>query len=510
MILDAERSASAPAGAGVGGCSLALLYAPPVALAAVDAPVPALSARSEPRDLVARYAARTAAHRNDLRTVIHDHRAGTVLSPGAIGVHRGDGFAIVGEPIPFGRGTAAHREAVWREGVSRREARRLGRHGHQPTPSPAWQPAGAAFAHAGTGRRLGSERGVRHLGGRRRAAAAIIGALLLLVGAAGSGLAQARYEVQDGDTLASVAATFGVDPEAIAAASYIQRYPELTPGEVVVIPNPGQSPEEAAREAAALEGTSPWVVAAHVVAPGDTLAEVAYAWGLDAETLAAFNGLENPDDLRVGQRLLIPPSRQGAAEEEGESEATGLAEGPLESFVAGVGTHVQSRNLSCEYAAAFIATSAFGAGVPESTFFDWVPPARNPHYGYRGNIDGWWGNTDDYGVYPEALAPVLDAHGFAAFIFYSDGATGDLTWYLDQGLPVLVWLGLWGDTAVTLYDDGTYTVAAGAHVVVAYGYDASGVHLSDPADGTYKFYGWADFIAMWSVLDGMAMAVAPY
>jgi uncharacterized protein YvpB/LysM repeat protein len=461
-----------------------------------------------PRDLVTHYAERSAARRNDLRGVIQAHRAGTVLSPGAIGVGPVEGEAILGEPVSFGRGTAEHREAVWRRRVERREARRL------TQAARPWPAAGA------TGRHSPPVHGAWPVAGRRRAAAAVIAALVLVIGAASSALAQARYQVQEGDTIDSVAATFGVDAEAIVAASYIQNYPALTPGEIIVIPDPGQTPEEAASEAATVEGTSPWVVAAYVVEPGDTLGDIARAWSLDAETLAAFNGLEDLDDIRVGQRLLIPPSRHGAQETpaaevspapepEAVPEAAEASAPAASAFVAGVGTYFQSHNLSCEYAATFIATSAFGAGVPEWVFLEWVPQARNPHYGYRGNIDGWWGNTDDYGVYPEALVPALNHYGFAAYIFYSGGATGDLTWYLDQGLPVVVWLGLWGNTAVTLYDEGTYTVAAGAHVVTVYGYDANGVYISDPATGSYGFYDWGTFTAMWSVLGGMAMAVAP-
>jgi hypothetical protein len=37
-----------------------------------------------------------------------------------------------------------------------------------------------------------------------------------------------------------------------------------------------------------------------------------------------------------------------------------------------------------------------------------VPLNDNPHLGYRGNIHGEWGNTEDYGVYSEPLAAALD------------------------------------------------------------------------------------------------------
>jgi len=225
--------------------------------------------------------------------------------------------------------------------------------------------------------------------------------------------------------------------------------------------------------------------------------------------LAAFNGITDVENLAVGARVLIPQMPQNSGGGLARLGAPGLVPASNGVYLP-VGTHVQSRNLSCEYAASYLATRFFGAGVDESVFIAQVPAAANPHFGYRGNIDGFWGNTTDYGVYPEALAPVLDANGFYASVFYSLGDTEELRWHLDEGRPVIVWMGLWGDTAESLSDEGTYKVAAGAHVVVVYGYDASGVYVSDPADGREKFYAWDDFRSKWGVLDGMAMAVSPY
>ena len=45
---------------------------------------------------------------------------------------------------------------------------------------------------------------------------------------------------------------------------------------------------------------------AHDVAPGETLASIAGAYGLDPWALATFNGLTDIDTLHTGQRLRIP------------------------------------------------------------------------------------------------------------------------------------------------------------------------------------------------------------
>jgi uncharacterized protein YvpB len=168
----------------------------------------------------------------------------------------------------------------------------------------------------------------------------------------------------------------------------------------------------------------------------------------------------------------------------------------------------QQRNLSCEYAAAQIATAALGNEISEYSFDDVVGWSANPHWGYRGDINGWWGNTTDYGVYSEALANGLAQFGFNGDDFYAQGDSSELTWRLDAGMPVIVWLAMWGDQTVVEQTEGVnYTLTAGMHVMVAYGYSDDGVYLSDPGTGSYKFYDWGTFMSMWNVLDGMGLGV---
>lgn len=44
----------------------------------------------------------------------------------------------------------------------------------------------------------------------------------------------------------------------------------------------------------------------HVVKPGETLSEIAKAYGVRISVITKSNALKNPDDLRVGQTLFIP------------------------------------------------------------------------------------------------------------------------------------------------------------------------------------------------------------
>ncbi len=106
--------------------------------------------------------------------------------------------------------------------------------------------------------------------------------------------------------------------------------------------------------------------------------------------------------------------------------------------------------------------------------------------------------------------PVLNEFGFAGEVAYTEGHTPFLTNHLDAGHPVIVWLAIWGNTGVQFDDEGTYTVFAGEHVVVAYAYDEDGVWISDPGNGTYKHLDWSTFRWMWGISDGMSLAVYPF
>lgn len=238
----------------------------------------------------------------------------------------------------------------------------------------------------------------------------------------------------------------------------------------------------------------------YVVQPGDTVAAIAAWYGVSVQDVVAANGIVNVEDVRVGTQLVIPLGGVGAAQ---------APTAPGGVFIPGVPSYRQSRSLSCEYASMFIATSAFDSPIYEADSIWLTPQSSNPHLGFRGNIDGVWGNTVDYGVYAEALLPTLTAFGFDGEITYSaDAAT--LRWQIDQGRPTVIWLSLWGDPGYYETDaSGTYKLVPGYHNVVAYGYDDGGVYVSDPGAGVFRYYEWDWFLEMWAVMDGMALAVYP-
>jgi uncharacterized protein YvpB/LysM repeat protein len=353
---------------------------------------------------------------------------------------------------------------------------------------------------------------------RWRLASAFAIVILLCTVLVRTTLAEQQYRVREGETITAVGEKFGIGPVDILAASGLDTPEHLYPGQELTIP--GTADDSL--------GTG-YIAGTYEVAYGDTIASIAWDLHVDPTDLLEVNGLTEEDVILPGQVLVVPESPAtrdetldqldalSSEEVTGESEAdSALAAAesaaesdlPLETYVW-VPTYVQQRNLSCEYASAYIATSAFGGGVPEWAFWDYIPVSLNPHYGYRGNIDGWWGNYDDYGIYPEAMVPVLNANGFGGDVFYGGYDPAELMRQLAMGRPVVVWLAMWGDTGVVYEDEGQYTVFAGEHVMTAYGYDQGGVSLSDPATGTLRYIDWGTFLWMWGTSDGMSLAIYP-
>jgi len=235
----------------------------------------------------------------------------------------------------------------------------------------------------------------------------------------------------------------------------------------------------------------------------DVLVGGEYAGGMPLSITDSGGCADNPGMVELSADVAVSPAS-------GTAQSWSTSAGPASDAVrVGVPTYAQQRNLSCEYAALVMAMGAYGAWVSEYEFDDRVGWSENPHWGYRGDISGWWGNTDDYGVYASALAPALADFGFWGEEFYAQGNPTALTARLDQGTPVLVWLGLWGDTGYYEYAaDGTpFKLVPGLHVVVADGYDSGGVYVADPATGGMKYYDWSTFMSFWNVMDGMGLSV---
>ena len=93
-----------------------------------------------------------------------------------------------------------------------------------------------------------------------------------------------EYRVRPGDTLASLAARFGLPLVALQEVNGLDDPDLLIAGRTLKIP---------------VEALI------HTVAPGETLSAIGRRYQVEVERLAAANGLEDPDHLVPGQTLVI-------------------------------------------------------------------------------------------------------------------------------------------------------------------------------------------------------------
>lgn len=113
------------------------------------------------------------------------------------------------------------------------------------------------------------------------------------------------YTIQEGDTLAGVAAAFETDMFTLQ-----QLNPEVTP-EFINVGDELTVPGVAPTATLALSGDQTYTQ--YTVVEGDTLAGIANAFGTTIDSIVQVNGLESADQIQVGQPLQIPVPAGGTS-----------------------------------------------------------------------------------------------------------------------------------------------------------------------------------------------------
>jgi peptidoglycan/xylan/chitin deacetylase (PgdA/CDA1 family) len=101
------------------------------------------------------------------------------------------------------------------------------------------------------------------------------------------------YTVKSGDTLYSIARTYGVTVSALAAANNITNYSLIYVGQVLIIPGTTITPP-------------PSTTVKYTVKSGDTLYKIATMYNTTVAKIAAANNITNVNSIYVGQVLIIP------------------------------------------------------------------------------------------------------------------------------------------------------------------------------------------------------------
>jgi len=104
------------------------------------------------------------------------------------------------------------------------------------------------------------------------------------------------HTVGTGETLAGIAALYGLDPETLASINGITNPSLIYVGTTLRLEGP-LTPDVS---------VSPLTSSVHVVAAGENLNSVAARYGTSVSQLVISNGLADPNLIRVGQELAIP------------------------------------------------------------------------------------------------------------------------------------------------------------------------------------------------------------
>jgi membrane-bound lytic murein transglycosylase D len=133
------------------------------------------------------------------------------------------------------------------------------------------------------------------------------------------------YRVRRGDTLSRIASRYGLRESELLAANDLRSRHSIHPGQVLVLPDRGETVVVAAREkpsrptrVAATTAAAPAPTPAtpeappsggvYAVAAGDTLYAIARRFGTSEAELARTNGLRDRNHIRPGMTLRVPGS----------------------------------------------------------------------------------------------------------------------------------------------------------------------------------------------------------
>ncbi len=113
------------------------------------------------------------------------------------------------------------------------------------------------------------------------------------------------YIVKTGDTISTIAASFGISVNTILWENNLNAYSLIRPGnKLVILPVSGVS---------------------HQVAKGDTLLSIASKYGVDSNKIMEVNKLANAEMLSSGQKLIIPGGKKNYYASNSASSASNIS-----------------------------------------------------------------------------------------------------------------------------------------------------------------------------------------
>lgn len=112
-----------------------------------------------------------------------------------------------------------------------------------------------------------------------------------------------RHTIRRGETVGSIAARYGVSQYALLAANNLGNRARIIAGKTLIVPVPlDGAPSAPSREDRPYESKK----GIYVVRSGDTIWDIAQAFGTSIDALRRINAIESGSRIYVGQKLKIP------------------------------------------------------------------------------------------------------------------------------------------------------------------------------------------------------------
>ncbi|MGE5579786.1 MAG: peptidoglycan DD-metalloendopeptidase family protein [Bacillota bacterium] len=191
-----------------------------------------------------------------------------------------------------------------------------------------------------------------------------------------------KYTVKSGDTLSSIAKQFNTSSDSIAHINGI-----VSPDRISV-----------GKELSVMQNGVGTVVK---VQSGDTLSGISSKYAVPVDDIVLVNGLDGPDDIAVGQILLLPGATVTRSLQilSRSSSFTWPAKGPVSSSfgwrihpVSGQSSHHDGIDI-----AASQGSNVYAAASGEVTFADWYAGyGRLITIDHGGGIETWYGHLSGF------------------------------------------------------------------------------------------------------------------
>lgn len=221
-------------------------------------------------------------------------------------------------------------------------------------------------------------------------------------------------------------------------------------------------------------------------------------------------------ELQIARQALATADakeRQSAGQNPAGQNSSGQApaQGPPLALILDVPLFKQERSLSCESSAAAMAAKFYGLPIDESDVLRALPRHENPNVGFRGNVDGLYGGINDYGTYAEPIRQVLTGMGLS--VTHLSGGIDEIKQHIREGHPVIAWvtydMQVQTPRQVMLSNGTAVTLVPYEHTILIVGYNANGLWVHDPYDGTRTWYREDDFRRSFAYLGNMALVIGP-